>query len=361
MRFPQSNKKKKRQILVHPDEQSLQRILWRESSNDEVKEYWLSTVTYGLSCAAYLAIRTLRQLAEDEGHRYPKGALILLSDVYMDDILAGAETMKEAEVMIQQLMEICRAGGFSLKKWSANHSLLLNQVEPTTVFNKRLDGGCPARVTLFSRKCSTFLAGWHQNDISRNLHPVYLVLGLDWDASLPTDEARRWLRFQSELPALEKVIVPRWLGGVTESMLEIHGFADASERAYSAVIYLKSKTKGITKVTLLAAKTKVAPLKQVSLLDWSYLQRLFWLVSSPTPCRSLELKGHLFTWSDSTVTLGWIRGHPSTWATYVANRVSEIQTLIPDAHWHHVPGRENPADCASRGLYPGELVDHPLW
>ncbi|XP_029155196.1 uncharacterized protein LOC114928280 [Nylanderia fulva] len=384
-----------RQILVHPDDQCLQRILWRESSNDEVKEYWLSTVTYGLSCAPYLAIRTLRQLAEDEGHRYPKGALILLSDVYMDDILAGAETMEEAEVMIQQLKEICRAGGFSLKKWSANHSLLLNQVEPDDRLRQESRWWLPGEshstlglrwqprddlfafatkaITLstFSKRSVLLLTakmfdplGWlaPTTILAKIFIQSTWLLGLDWDAPLPCDEARRWLRFQSELPALEKVIVPRWLGGVTESMLEIHGFADASERAYSAVIYLKSKTKGITKVTLLAAKTKVAPLKQVSLprLELSAATLLARLVAHTLPIIGAE-RAPLHMWSDSTVTLGWIRGHPSTWATYVANRVSEIQTLIPDAHWHHVPGRENPADCASRGLYPGELVDHPLW
>lgn len=45
----------------------------------------------------------------------------------------------------------------------------------------------------------------------------------------------------------------------------------------------------------------------------------------------------------------------------MANRVSEIQTALPDALWHHIPGRDNPADCASRGLFPGELGGHPLW
>ncbi|XP_029158737.1 uncharacterized protein LOC114931013, partial [Nylanderia fulva] len=85
------------------------------------------------------------------------------------------------------------------------------------------------------------------------------------------------------------------------------------------------------------------------------------LVAHVVPLIGAE-KAPLHLWSDSTVTLGWIRGHPSSWVTYdVANRVSEIQTLTPDAHWHHVPGRENPADCASRGLYPSELVDHSLW
>lgn len=59
--------------------------------------------------------------------------------------------------------------------------------------------------------------------------------------------------------------------------------------------------------------------------------------------------------------LGWIRGHRSSWMTFVANRVSEIQTTLPTAQWHHIPEPENPADCASRGLYPGELVEHSLW
>lgn len=55
-----------RQILVHPKDRELQKILWRTGGGDPVKEYQLNTVTYGLSCAPYLAIRTLQQLALDE-------------------------------------------------------------------------------------------------------------------------------------------------------------------------------------------------------------------------------------------------------------------------------------------------------
>lgn len=35
--------------------------------------------------------------------------------------------------------------------------------------------------------------------------------------------------------------------------------------------------------------------------------------------------------------------------------------LIPPDKWKHVKGLDNPADCASRGLFPSELVEHPLW
>ena len=35
--------------------------------------------------------------------------------------------------------------------------------------------------------------------------------------------------------------------------------------------------------------------------------------------------------------------------------------LLPPDKWKHVKGLDNPADCASRGLFPSEVVEHPLW
>jgi len=47
--------------------------------------------------------------------------------------------------------------------------------------------------------------------------------------------------------------------------MEIHGFADASERAYAAVVYLHVSTGDFWTSNIVAAKSKVAPLKPVSL------------------------------------------------------------------------------------------------
>ncbi|XP_045457859.1 uncharacterized protein LOC123668109 [Melitaea cinxia] len=68
-----------RQIKLHPEDQNLHKIIWREptkqqtryySDNSPLLEYKLSTVTYGTKAAPFLAMMTLKQLAKDEGHKY---------------------------------------------------------------------------------------------------------------------------------------------------------------------------------------------------------------------------------------------------------------------------------------------------
>jgi hypothetical protein len=49
------------------------------------------------------------------------------------------------------------------------------------------------------------------------------------------------------------------------------------------------------------------------------------------------------------------------WKEFVGNRVSLIQETLPEAHWKFIAGKQNPADCASRGLSASQLIHHLLW
>ena len=66
-------------------------------------------------------------------------------------------------------------------------------------------------------------------------------------------------------------------------------------------------------------------------------------------------------WSDSEITLAWIRGDPNRWKTFVCNRVTEIVECTAPSQWRHCPGSDNPADFLSRGLHTHDLSTSQTW
>lgn len=71
-----------RQILVADRDIHFQRILWKPSSSGPIVEYNLRTVTYGTTSAPFLALRVIKQLAADEGERYPLAVPVLRDQTY---------------------------------------------------------------------------------------------------------------------------------------------------------------------------------------------------------------------------------------------------------------------------------------
>ncbi|XP_044312574.1 uncharacterized protein LOC123037142 [Drosophila rhopaloa] len=117
-----------RQILVHPDDRPFQRLIFRPKQSAIMKDFQLNTVTFGVNCAPFLAIRTLQQLATDCKEKYPRTSQILLQETYVDDILAGAHTLEDAKNAQSQLIASLKSAGFLLKKNTANHIKLLENI-----------------------------------------------------------------------------------------------------------------------------------------------------------------------------------------------------------------------------------------
>ncbi|GFX93169.1 integrase catalytic domain-containing protein [Trichonephila clavipes] len=115
-----------RQILINRDQQDLQRIIWKHGLDAEILTYRLKTVTYGLSNAPFLAIKTLQQLANDEKSRFPLASETLSYDTYMNDIVSGAPDLETAQQLQSQLKDALQSCGMNLHKWSSNSPELLN-------------------------------------------------------------------------------------------------------------------------------------------------------------------------------------------------------------------------------------------
>ncbi|CAG4978222.1 unnamed protein product [Parnassius apollo] len=187
----------------------------------------------------------------------------------------------------------------------------------------------------------------------------------EWDQLLSPDIQHEWSKLKEELKNISKIKIPRWVGN-TQSLVQLHGFADASERAYAAVIYIKTYNEHKKpRIHLIAAKTKLAPQKKritlprLELCGAVLLSKLMQkvIVSMSLAQDKLQIHG----WTDSMVVLGWIHGNTARWKTYVANRVNEIIKVIPSSCWRHTKSEHNAADCATRGLSPSQLLSYSLW
>ena len=113
-----------------------------------------------------------------------------------------------------------------------------------------------------------------------------------------------------------------------------------------------------------ASKSRVAPAKELTIPRLELLAALVLARLTTHVKEALELDvtiTNLTCWTDSRVTLFWIKGEEREWKQFVRNRVNEIRNLVPASRWQHCNGKDNPADIPSRGLSPMELSKCPLW
>nr|XP_049697167.1 uncharacterized protein LOC126054700 [Helicoverpa armigera] len=184
-----------------------------------------------------------------------------------------------------------------------------------------------------------------------------------WDDKLPDQISKEWLNIKDDMHKINQFKLERWLGTGENNTLELHGFCDSSNKAYACVVYCKTENNGVTKISLVAGKARLAPVnKSISLpkLELSGALLLSKLLAKIKQCFiSHNIK--IYTWTDSMVVLAWLQKEPGRWKPFVANRVRQISSIIPIDCWRYVKSAENPADCASRGLSIDQLKNHSLW
>ena len=134
----------------------------------------------------------------------------------------------------------------------------------------------------------------------------------------------------------------------------LHGFCDASLKAYGAVVYLQVHTASRTYVKFVASKTRVAPLSSQTIPRLELLA-----VEGALKCEVPIKK--ITCWSDSEVALCWIRGIEKECKQFVQNRVEEIRSLPPVESWRYCPTDSNPADVPLRGMDSSHLTGNTLW
>ena len=227
--------------------------------------------------------------------------------------------------------------------------------------------------------------------------------GQEWDDVAPPQVIEEHSKWRELMPCLSTKTLPRCYAGHPQpSHQELHGFSDASKKASGAVVYLRSTyTTHEPTVVLVTAKTKVAklttpkvtkrnkkaaeknlqpPSEQSEPSDPEESSNAIETPSSNNAPRT-ELDAALLltkllthvaavlgiplkdvtAWTDNSAVFSWLDGNKREQDRYTTNRVSYILQHTRPSTWKHVPGPQNPADCASRGMDPRTLLHHDLW
>ena len=371
------------------------RFLYRPpGSNHQLSCFRIIKLAFGLNCSPYLAIATFRKHIENWSSRTTCkvekeacGQLLVLS--YVDDCTLGADSERELQALVEAAVRILKAAHFEVRKFCSNSSKILAKiptdhkapVEEKWEFGTKTEISQDTKTLGLSWSCSSdsynfvSYANLARDDKNTRRSILSLVskiaydsLGLlsplvlkarlivqsmcrtklGWDDPAPDDVVERWRQFQDDLPNLKGLHFPRRVHGLNP---EIHCFVDASNVGLCCAIYCRffDEEKKSFQSHLIFSRTKTGPLEENS-VSIPRLELAAIVLGVKCIDKVLQALQNYFKriqmWSDSEISLCWLKKEANTLVPYVGNRVLKWQ----DKRYpiRYVESKNNSADIGAK-------------
>ena len=276
---------------------------------------------------------------------------------------------------------------FNLRSWSTNSQQLQksrNRSDPNTTigllglrWNTVKD-----TISLTGRKLSTVNIFVTKRDILQASSQIFDLLGwvtpvtvrakillqevwlskFTWDEPLQETVKERWTAILADLTEIPNIFMPRLYFPLNQTgtfIDNIFVFADASTKAYGAIVYLNCGDY----ISFAMSKNRLAPTKPITLPRLEVMAALTATRLADFVCFSIphDQQGvRVYFWTDSQIVLCWIfKGNNSN--PFILHHVKEITETFPTATWSLTPSTDNPADLLTRELSTDQLKSSRLW
>ncbi|XP_062557436.1 uncharacterized protein LOC134222310 [Armigeres subalbatus] len=394
------------QIRVKPEDRSAQRFLFREHQNQPPQTYVMDVLTFGATCSPCSAQFVKNLNARRFINELPEAVNAIIYRHYVDDYYDSVDTIEEAITRTKEVKYIHEEGGFCIRNWVSNSRTVLEALgekeasmtvrlnldkdneyervlgivwEPlhdvfTFSFNAELNQEeqatkCTTKRMVLSSVMALF-------DPLGLLSPVTIRgrmlvqdlwrTGCEWDESIDSVSFQKWQRWTELLQNIETLKIPRSYFGSARTCeiedLQLHVFTDASETAYGCVAYFRAAIRGEIQCALVMSRSKVAPLK---LLSIPRLELQAALLGSRLARTVRENHSYIITrqflWTDSQTVLSWIRSDQRRYKQFVGFRIGEILSLTKVTEWNWVPTKLNVADKLTKWGGDLEVLTDNSW
>ncbi|GBO11367.1 hypothetical protein AVEN_250367-1 [Araneus ventricosus] len=241
------------QISIREKDRDYLRFLWlRKDDLEQVEDYGHRRVVFGLTCCSYLLSATLQCHLSRVEKNLSCTSEILKTAFYVDNCVTSLDSDLEMRKFTLESQIIMSSGNFNLRGWKSN------------------------------------------------LHSVVPI-----GYTLPDDLVRKFKSWYHQLYLIVNIRVPRWfsISPTTES-LSVHVFCDTSQKAYATCIFFRV-TQGDKKVvTLVHARSRVAPVKTVTIPRLELFACLIGARLLSSVINDLKLYDvNIYCWTDSTTAL----------------------------------------------------------
>ena len=373
-------------IRLHPDDRNYTRFFWLSNLADPSSQfcvYRFKVVPFGATSSPFMLNAVLQYHLRQYNIAVSRD---MLSNLYVDNIISGCDTEQAAVNYYRTARAIMCDAQLNLRSWSSNSAELTaaavkdNTAERALSVNVLGLRWTPTSDKLHLATNPHVLPYDHlvtKREILQGISKIFDPLGfiapvviqakllmqklwqlkVTWDEPLNDDIQTQWRDIATNLKEATQFTVSRCYFNTCMTDPVIHCFADASQLAYGAIVFL---TQG-NQVSFVTAKTRVAPLKTLTIPRLELMAAM--IAARLTKFVLTTIHAHnppIFLWSDSQIVLHWIKSQKPLPA-FVRHRITEINSLLPNATWNYCPTAENPADLLSRGTTYESLMSSSLW
>lgn len=383
------------QFKLKPEDQQCQRFLWRDGhTQHQPSVYIFQVVAFGLKSSPATAQLIKNQHASKYRDVHPEAAEAAVMNTFVDDYLKSHNTEEETVRVTNDAIKIFEDMSLQLVNFQSNSTKVLTQLPYGNVKRELVEldtchhlnyttkilgmNWIPLEdVFVFLFNQSQFEADFHGitkvttkrsllSLVMKVFDPLGLIApiviqgrillqkvwreGTNWDQLIPLaliQDFQTWLTILTKMSTLK---IPRWYAPITpqDAIIQLHIFCDASQDAMAAAAYLRYEYAGGVEVALVMSKTKVMPLKTLSIPKAELSSALMAAKLAKTLDEFLTVTVTSTTfWTDSTCALSQINSDKKL-QQFFATRVGDILETSTRQQWRYVPTKENPADYATK-------------